>query len=315
MCQPVLCHTPVSSFSLDCCLGAACVSLFVSHPCVFIQPCLLPGCSVPAFLRDQPCVLSCHTCPTHFCVPVFHHPSRHRRSAARALAAAARRTVCLPGVAGGAAGLVPQQRTRRARPGGATLASRAMEALLGLATGGGWAQRRGCRRQQAGPAAPFRSSSSFFFHSSPPPFPTLFLPMSVGVHHLHPMSPAHLSPLVFSLTHAAPSLPVSVPHATCTPPGSGMPLYLLPPHVSCMLCPAYTHLAHSGLPHQVVVSLHLTAPGACPIRLPSPLHLTTAAASPSGPAPHPTQPVTCSIQLLLQGFCPLRCFGVPISKV
>ena len=75
--------------------------------------------------------------------------------------------------------------------------------------------------------------------------------MSVGVHHLHPMSPAHLSPLVFSLTHAAPSLPVSVPHATCTPPGSGMPLYLLPPHVSCMLCPAYTHLAHSGLPHQV----------------------------------------------------------------
>lgn len=34
--------------------------------------------------------------------------------------------------------------------------------------------------------------------------------------------------------------------------------------------------------------------------------------SPSGSALHPTQPVTCSIEVLLQGFYPLHCIGVQI---
>ena len=209
-CQPV-CATPL-------CLHSALLAAWVQL------------CSVPAFPHDQPCVLFCHISPTHFCVSVSHHPSRHCRSAARALAAAARRTVCLPGVAGGAAGLVPQQRTRRAMPGGATLASRAMEVLLGLATGGGWAQCCGCRRQPAGPAAPSLPPSFLLSHPSVPPLPASSLPISVSVHGLPLVSTAHLAspfPSVSPRTCSPLSACVFL-LATCTPPCSGSPPCTLP---------------------------------------------------------------------------------------
>jgi hypothetical protein len=59
------------------CLGAAHVSQFVPHPCAFIQPCLLPGCSFAAFQPSRmislvfysatsaPLTSVCPSCTTH----------------------------------------------------------------------------------------------------------------------------------------------------------------------------------------------------------------------------------------------------------
>ena len=209
-----LCHTRVSSFSLVCCLGAA---LQPSHVISFV-----------------------------FHPPVSHNPSRHRRSAARALAAAARRSVCLPAVVGGAAGLVPQQRTRRATPGGATLASRTMAALLGLATGGGWAQCCGCRRQPAGPAAPTLTPSFLLFHPSNTMLPASSHPCLLACKTSPIVPTAHLaSPsLPFRPAHAAPSLPVffCLPHAHPLAVARHSVHCPLTTHVSCVLCPLLAHI-------------------------------------------------------------------------